>query len=88
MDGGDDYRKGLFVTEKDFLDWLHLHNVSVCDLGAETQSVLAKGLMVNRPSMSGCVGLPCDGNGPGCIGWPAGEGHGQSACNGGRRLSR
>lgn len=38
-----DYAAGEFVTEKDFLVWMILNNVTVCDLGAETTAVLYKG---------------------------------------------
>lgn len=92
--GKKDYREGIFVTEKDFLHWMLLSNVTVsvrsighersgcartlpprshrrksvpapalqvCDLGAETSSVLNKhGEWERRPSMSGCVGLAAE----------------------------
>ena len=45
-----DYMPGLFVTEKDFLVWLLMNNVSVCDLGAGTTSILYKGMYFDRPS--------------------------------------
>ncbi|KAG8462642.1 hypothetical protein KFE25_004618 [Diacronema lutheri] len=58
MSGPKDFANGLFVTEKDFVDWLLRANVSLCDLGAETRGVLTKnGRWKRRPSMSGCVGL-------------------------------
>ncbi|KAJ1616432.1 hypothetical protein T492DRAFT_1106777, partial [Pavlovales sp. CCMP2436] len=54
--GPKDYQNGLFVTEKDFLDWVLRANISICDLGAETRSVLTKTLQwKRRHSMSGCV---------------------------------
>jgi hypothetical protein len=39
----NDYKSGLFTTEKDFLVWMIMKNVTVCDLGAETTAVLYKG---------------------------------------------
>ena len=48
-----DRTSGLFVAERDFLRWLLYSNVSVCDLGAGTTTLLYKGVRAPRPS------LPC-----------------------------
>lgn len=54
--GPRDYAPALFVTEKDFIDWMLLHNVTVCDLGAETAGVLTKtSRWKRRAAMNGCV---------------------------------
>jgi len=45
-----DYRHGKFMTEKDFLSWMIMHNVTVCDLGAGTTQVAFKGVTTSRPS--------------------------------------
>jgi hypothetical protein len=41
---------GMFVTEKDFLVWLIMNNVAVCDLGAGTTTIMYKGHYFARPS--------------------------------------
>lgn len=46
----DYHRSGVFRTEKDFLTWLIRSNITVCDLGAGTTSVLYKGRKVVRES--------------------------------------
>ena len=40
-----DYTRGDFRSEKDFLVWMILSNVTVCDLAAETTATLYKGLL-------------------------------------------
>ncbi|KAJ1620297.1 hypothetical protein T492DRAFT_1079012 [Pavlovales sp. CCMP2436] len=46
---------GQFITERDFVWWALLNNVSVCDLGAETAAVLHKGRLVARRAYNGCA---------------------------------
>ena len=45
-----DYTTGSFITEKDFLTWMLKFNITCCDLGAGTMSVLYKGVEVRRKS--------------------------------------
>ena len=44
-----DLTAGVFVAERDFLIWLLLHNVTVCDLGGDITSMLFKGEVALRP---------------------------------------
>jgi len=53
-------RDGVFVTERDFVQWLLVHNVTVCDLGASTQAVLHKGRAVRRAARNGCASADSD----------------------------
>jgi hypothetical protein len=46
---------GQFITERDFVWWTLVNNVSVCDMGAETTTVLHKGKLVARPAYNGCA---------------------------------
>ena len=46
-----DYRNS-FVSEKDFLGWLILKNITACDFGADSYAVLFKGETMCRPSMT------------------------------------
>ena len=43
-----DLAAGGFVAERDFLIWLLLHNVTVCDLGGGITSMLFKGAVAQR----------------------------------------
>jgi hypothetical protein len=47
---------GVFNTERDMMQWLLLHNVTICDVGAETTSVLHKdGFAHPRVAYNGCA---------------------------------
>lgn len=48
-----DMAEGFFCSEKDFLTWVIMHNITVCDLGGDTTKVIFKGIQVPRPSL-GC----------------------------------
>jgi hypothetical protein len=47
---------GLFNTERDFVQWLLVHNVTVCDVGAGTRAILHKNSRVyRRAAFDGCA---------------------------------
>lgn len=77
-------RDGVFVTERDFIVWLLVHNVTVCDMGAETSSLLSKtGMVVRRPAFNGCAFEQHSGGGGGDRGGGIGGGSGAGGGGGG-----
>lgn len=50
---------GLFVTEQDFIGWLTMHNITVCDFGAGVNGFYSKkGRLVARPTVDDCLRPP------------------------------